>query len=47
MNINIVHETIVAEEKQYYVLVCVCMRMRACVYVGTLARGRVHAHTCI
>ena len=35
---------IVAVEKQYeyYLLVCVCMRTRACLHVGTRARGRVH-----
>ena len=42
-----VHETIVAVEKQYYILVCVCMLTRVCVRVGTRARGRLYAHTCI
>jgi hypothetical protein len=28
-----------------YLSVCACMRVRACVPVGTWARGRVNAHT--
>jgi hypothetical protein len=32
---------------KYYLLVCVCMRVRACVHVGTQARGHVHAHKCV
>jgi hypothetical protein len=35
------------KSNNYYLLVCVCMLARACVHVGTRARGRVHAHTCI
>ena len=49
-----VHETVVAMEKQeYFTFVCACLReraserARACVHVGTRARGRVHAHTYI
>ena len=43
-----VHQTIVAvESNKNYILLCVCMLTRACVHVGTQARGRVHAHTCM
>jgi hypothetical protein len=30
-----------------YLLVCVCKRARACVHVGSRARGLVHAHKCM
>jgi hypothetical protein len=30
------------KSSECYLLVCVCMRARACIHVGTWARGRVH-----
>ena len=35
------------KRNMYYLLVCLCMRYRACVHMGTRALGRVHAHTCM
>ena len=35
------------KSNKYCLLVCVCVRARACVYVRTRARGSVHAHTCM
>jgi hypothetical protein len=46
-----VHEAIVAVEKQYVLHIGLCVHAGACVsgcvHVGTGARRRVHAHTCI
>jgi hypothetical protein len=35
------------KSNKYHSLVSGCICVRACVHVGTRARGRVHAHTCM
>jgi hypothetical protein len=44
-----VHVTNVAVEKQheFHLLVCVRLRARVCVHVGTRSRGHVHARACM
>jgi hypothetical protein len=42
-----VREIVVDVEKQYVLIIGLCVHACACVQVVTRARGRVHAHTCI